>query len=109
MENAKSVLMLGGSGQAGAGAAALLREWHPALPLTIAARGLDRAQRVADTLGTATAVTIDLQRPDLGLPPDHQASAVVATLWDAQLHGLRYAQDRGLPYLSISSGLTDIA
>jgi hypothetical protein len=30
-------------------------------------------------------------------------------VWDSCLHGLRYAQDRGLPYLSISNGLTDIA
>ncbi|MFI7066630.1 saccharopine dehydrogenase [Kribbella sp. NPDC050124] len=102
-----SVLILGGSGQAGSGAAMLLRRWYPDLPLTIAGRNLDRAQRVADELGGATAATVDLQRPDLGLQTDH--SAVVAAIWDSQLHGLRYAQDRGLPYLSISSGLIEIA
>ncbi|MEU4393529.1 saccharopine dehydrogenase [Kribbella sp. NPDC023855] len=105
----KPVLILGGSGQAGSGAAAVLRRWHPALPLTIAGRDLGRAQRVADELGTATAVTIDLQRSDLGLPAGDGYSAVVATVWDAHLHGLRFAQDRGLPYLSISSGLLEIA
>jgi hypothetical protein len=109
VEHSKSVLMMGGSGQAGAGAAALLRQWHPALPLTIAGRNLDRAQRVADELGGATAVTIDLQRSDLGLPADHSYSAVIAVLWDDRLHGLHYAQDRGVPYFSISSGLMDIA
>ncbi|MEU0686013.1 saccharopine dehydrogenase [Streptomyces uncialis] len=109
MGQPESVLILGGTGQAGAGAAALLREWHPALPLTIAGRDLDRAQRVADELGTATATTIDLRRGDLGLPADRDHSAVVAALWDDHLHGLRYAQHRGLPYLSVSSGLTDIA
>ncbi|MEU4721105.1 hypothetical protein AB0G06_15900 [Nonomuraea dietziae] len=109
MEHSTSVLVMGGSGQAGAGAAALLRQWHPALPLTIAGRDLDRAQRVADGLGAATAVTLDLERSDLGLPADHRYSAVVAAVWDARLHGLRYAQHRGLPYLSISSGLVDIA
>jgi hypothetical protein len=101
------VLILGGSGQAGAGAAAVLRRWHPTLPLTIAGRDIDRAQRVADELGAATAVTVDLRRSDLGLPADHSYSAVVATLWDDHLHGLRYAH--GVPYLSISSGLVDIA
>ncbi|MEV4876539.1 saccharopine dehydrogenase [Streptomyces cyaneofuscatus] len=100
---------MGGTGQAGSGAAALLRRWHPALPLTIAARDIDRAQRVADELGGATAATIDLRRGDLGLPADRSHSAVVAALWDDHLHGLRYAQHRGLPYLSISSGLVDIA
>ncbi len=103
------VLMLGGSGQAGSSTAAMLREWHPGLPLTIAGRDLDRAQKVADTLGTATAATVDLSRTDLGLPDETSYSAVVATVWDQHLHGLRYAQEHGIPYLSISSGLTDIA
>jgi hypothetical protein len=109
VEQSKSVLILGGSGQAGAGAAAVLRRWHPALPLTIAGRDIDRAQRVADELGAATAVTIDLRRGDLGLPADHGHSAVVAALWDDRLNGLRYAQHLAVPYLSISSGLVDLA
>ncbi|MEV1083911.1 saccharopine dehydrogenase [Streptomyces sp. NPDC050211] len=109
MGHPEPVLILGGSGQAGAGAAALLRQWHPELPLTIAGRDLGRARRVADELGAATAVTVDLGRSDLGLPPEHGHSAVVASLWDNHLHGLRYAQHRGLPYLSLSSGLVDIA
>ncbi|MGW6059016.1 saccharopine dehydrogenase [Streptomyces sp. NPDC055189] len=109
MGQTEPVLIMGGTGQAGAATAALLRQWHPALPLTIAGRDLERAQRVADDLGAATAVTIDLRRGDLGLPADHRYSAVIAALWDDHLHGLRYAQHRGLPYLSISSGLADIA
>lgn len=109
MGQPESVLILGGSGQAGAGAAALLRRWHPELPLTIAGRDIDRAQRVADELGAATAVTIDLASGDLGLPVDHSYSAVVAALWDNHLHGLRYAQHHQVPYLSISSGLVEIA
>lgn len=109
MGQPESVLILGGSGQAGSGAAALLRRWHPALPLTIAGRDIGRAQQVADGLGGATAATIDLRRGDLGLPADGTYSAVVAALWDDRLHGLRYAQHRGLPYLGISSGLVDIA
>ncbi|GAA3008432.1 hypothetical protein [Streptosporangium longisporum] len=100
---------MGGSGQAGSGAAAVLRRWHPALPLTIAGRDLDRARRVADRLGTATATTIDLRRGDLGLPPGHDHSAVVAAVWDDHLNGLRYAQDRGLPYIGISSGMVEVA
>jgi hypothetical protein len=103
------VLILGGSGQAGAGTAALLRRWHPTLPLTIAGRNIDRARQVADELGHATAVTVDLGRRDLGLPAGGSHSAVVAAIWDDHLHGLRYAQQRGAAYLSISSGLVDIA
>jgi hypothetical protein len=103
------VLILGGSGQAGVGTAALLRRWHPTLPLTIAGRNIERAQRVADELGGANAVTVDLGRSDLGLPAGSRHSAVVAAIWDDHLHGLRHAQQHGVPYLSISSGLVDIA
>ncbi|WP_231619111.1 hypothetical protein [Nonomuraea sp. SBT364] len=103
-----SVLIMGGSGQAGSATAAILRRWYPELPLTIAGRDPGRAQRVADELGAATAVTIDLRRSDLGLGDAGGHSAVVAAVWDSHLHGLRYAQDRGLPYVSISSGLVDI-
>ncbi|GAB2708125.1 hypothetical protein GCM10027089_34060 [Nocardia thraciensis] len=109
VEPRKPVLVMGGSGQAGAGTAALLRRWYPALPLTIAARDLGRAQRVAAELGAATAVVIDLDRGDLGLRADDDYSAVVAALWDRKLHGLGYAQRHGVPYLSISNGLVDIA
>ncbi|WP_436775516.1 saccharopine dehydrogenase [Yinghuangia sp. YIM S09857] len=109
MGQRNSVLILGGSGQAGAGTATALRRWHPELPLTIAGRDLGRAQGVADELGAATATIVDLRRGDLGLPADGEYSAVVAALWDDRLNGLRYAQERGLPYLSISSGLVDIA
>lgn len=34
---------------------------------------------------------------------------MIAALWDDHLHGLHYAQRHGLPYLSISSGLVEIA
>lgn len=109
MGQRQPVLILGGTGQAGAGAAALLRRWHPTLPLTIAGRDPERARRLADELGHATAATVDLRRRDLGLPATTACSAVVAALWDDRLHGLRYARDRKVPYLSVSSGLVDIA
>jgi hypothetical protein len=102
----RSVLILGGTGQAGSDTARQLRRQHPDLPITIVGRDLGRAQKIADELGTATAATIDLTRRDLGLPDDAY-SAVVATLWDAHHNGLHYAQDHGLPYLSISSALVD--
>ena len=109
MDQRKSVLILGGSGQAGSDTAAQLRRWHPELPLTIAGRNLDRARRVAEALGGATAVTVDLARVDLGLPARQQYSAVVATLWDSRQNGLRFAQDHGAAYVSLSSGMIDIA
>lgn len=109
MNQLDPVLILGGSGQAGAGTATLLRQWHPELPLTIAGRNLGRAQRVADELGGATAVTVDLHSADLGLPVGQSYSAVVALLRDDKFNGLGYAQDHGLPYFSISTGPLEIA
>ncbi|MFI6867685.1 saccharopine dehydrogenase [Nocardia sp. NPDC050406] len=109
VEQPKSVLMLGGSGVVGAGAARFLRRWHPSLRLTVAGRNLDRARRIADELGGAAAITVDLSREDLGMPVDSRYSAVVATVWDEQLQGLAYAQRHSLPYLSISSGMVDLA
>ncbi|NKY31321.1 hypothetical protein [Nocardia gamkensis] len=109
MDERKSVLLLGGSGQAGSATAAYLRRRHPELLFTIAGRNLERAQRVAYELGGATAVTVDLARGDLGLPADQDYSAVVATLWDSRLTGLRFAQDHGAPYAGLSSGMIDIA
>lgn len=105
----KPVLILGGSGQAGAGTARTLRRWHPDLPFTIAARDLGRARKVADELGNATAVTIDIGRPDLGLPDGDGHSAVLATLWDDRLHGLGYAQRHRIPYAGLSSSILDLA
>ncbi|WP_340688007.1 saccharopine dehydrogenase [Amycolatopsis coloradensis] len=109
MDQRGSVLLLGGAGQAGSDTAALLRRRYPELPLTIAGRNPARARRVADDLGGATAVTVDLARGDLGLPAGQQYAAVVATLWDSRLNGLRFAQDHGVPYVSLSSGMIDIA
>lgn len=108
MSETKSVLILGGTGQAGGDTAALLRRWYPALPLTIAGRDLERARRAAGDLGNASAVTTDLARADLGLPDGTEYAAVVAALWDKHLNGLRFAQDHGLPYLSISNALVDV-
>lgn len=108
MSNSQPVLILGGTGQAGGGTARVLRRWYPDLPLTIAGRDLGRAHRVADELGGATAVVVDPDRADLGLPDGAAHSAVVAALWDSRLNGLRHAQRHGVPYLSVSSGLLDI-
>lgn len=103
-----SVLLLGGTGQAGSDTAGLLRSRYPELPLTIAGRNPERARKVAGELG-ATAVTVDLARGDLGLTTGREYAAVVATLWDSRLNGLRFAQDHGVPYVSLSSGMIDVA
>ena len=103
------VLIVGGSGVVGAQAAHALRRLHPQLPIAIGGRDLGKAQAVADAVGGASAVRIDLQRIDLGLAADARYSAVIVFVKDAGLNTLKYAQAQGLPYLSTSSGSFEIA
>lgn len=103
------ILIIGGSGVVGAQAAQALRRLHPGLRLTIAGRDLAKARAVADGLGRADAVTVDLQRADLGLPASARYGAVVVFVKDAGLNTQRYAQAQGIPYVSTSSGSFEIA
>ena len=101
------VLVIGGSGVVGAQAAAMIRRLHPNLPVTIAGRDLAKAQAVADKLGVE-ALAADLSKPDLGLPKDARFSAVIVFVKDDWSHALRFAQSRGIPHLSVSSGAFEI-
>ncbi|QCI67465.1 NAD(P)-dependent oxidoreductase [Phreatobacter stygius] len=104
----KSVLIIGGSGLVGAQAAKTLRQLHPDLPITIGGRDLGKAEAVAKAVGLADAVAIDLGRPDLGQADGKAYGAVVMFLKDGGLNSLKFAQARGLPYLSISSGVFEV-
>lgn len=98
------VLLLGGSGTVGARTAKTLRRLQPELPIVLAARDAVKAAAVAAEVGGPTTTTaVDLSRPDLGLPADAGFSAVVALLKDPWLNSLKYAQSRGVPYLSFAS------
>ncbi|WP_332693789.1 NAD(P)-dependent oxidoreductase [Bosea sp. (in: a-proteobacteria)] len=101
------VLIIGGSGVVGAQAAAALRRLHPDLPVTIAGRDLAKAQAVAGRLGLQ-AVAADLARPDLGLPEAARFGAVIVFVKDDWGHAQAYAQQRGIPHLSVSSGVFEI-
>lgn len=102
------ILFMGGSGAIGHHTARALRAAHPDVPLLIGGRDLAKAQRVAEQLGGAQAVAIDAGADDLGLG-DRAISAVVVFYMDHALAGLRFAQQRGVPHLSISSGVFEIA
>ncbi|MBC7974424.1 MAG: hypothetical protein H7138_05515 [Myxococcales bacterium] len=102
--------MIGGSGHVGAHTAKALRQLHPALPITIAARDQRAAAAVALDVGGPTTITpIDLDRDDLGLPAEAAFGAVVVLLKDHTLSSLRYAQARRVPYLSFSDFAHEIA
>lgn len=102
------ILLMGGSGAIGHHTARALRAAHPDVPLLIGGRDLAKAQRAAEHIGGAQGVMIDAAADDLGLG-DHPVSAVVVFYMDHVLAGLRFAQKRGVPHLSISSGVFEIA
>ncbi len=103
------VLIIGGSGLVGSQAAKMLRRLQPDLPITLGGRNLARADAVAKEVGGADTVRIDLEQPGLGLPDGKAFSAIAMFLKDDTLNSLRYAQARGLPYLSISTALFEVA
>jgi hypothetical protein len=103
------VLFVGGSGVVGSRATKTLRRLEPELKLLIGARNLLKAEALALDVGGATALRVDLERDDLGLPRDTPVSAVVTLLKDDTLNTLRFAQARGVPFIAFSNWLFDIA
>ncbi|RYX80657.1 NAD(P)-dependent oxidoreductase [bacterium] len=101
------ILLLGGSGIVGRCTAHYLREAHPEVPLIIGGRNLANAQKVASEVGNAEAVALDMSATNLGLG-DREVSAVAVLVMDDSVAGLRFAQSRGVPHLSISRGTSEI-
>lgn len=104
----KPVLIIGGSGIVGAKAAQILRQLHPDLPIAIGGRDTNRAQNIAEVVGNAFAVKVDLERNDLGQGEGTGYSAVAVFVKDETLNSMKYAQAHGLPYLSVSSGVFEV-
>ncbi|WP_062383808.1 hypothetical protein [Pseudomonas abietaniphila] len=102
------ILFMGGSGAIGQRTAQALRAAHPEIALLIGGRDLAKTQQAAEQLGCAQGIVTDPAADDLGLG-DRQVSAVVVFYMDHTLAGLRFAQKRGVPHLSISSGVFEIA
>lgn len=102
------ILFAGGAGVVGRAAVRWFRQRHPGIPVLIGGRNLQAAGEVAQEVGTAEAVAIDLDQPRLGLGDDVAVAAVVMLAPEAGLKGLSYAQDLGIPYLNINTGLTEL-
>jgi hypothetical protein len=104
----RQVLFAGGSGFVGRTAVRWFRDRHPDIPVLVGGRNLQAASEVAQEVGAAEAVAIDLDQPRLGLDDDIAVAAVVMLAPEAGLKGLSYAQDLGIPYLNINTALTEI-
>lgn len=102
-------LILGATGMVGSRTAKILRHLYPGLPIAIGARDQNKCRALAAEIGNAEATYVDLDRADLGLTKDASCSAVVAVLKENTLNPLRYAQSKGLPYLSMADGAFEIS
>ncbi len=102
------ILFAGGSGVVGRAAVGWFRERHPDVPVLVGGRNLQAVSEVAREAGNAEAVAIDLDKPRLGLGDDVAVAAVVVLAPEAGLKSLGYAQDLGVPYLDINTGLTEL-
>jgi hypothetical protein len=102
------ILLMGGSGAIGRQTARSLRAAHPEVSLLIGGRDLAKTERAAKEIGRAEGVVLDLAADDLGLGK-HRVGAVAVFYMDHAIAGLRFAQSNGIPHLSISSGVFEIA
>ena len=102
------ILLIGGSGVIGRATARCLRAAHPDVPLLIGGRDLAKTEEAAAEIGHAEGVVLDLDAADLGLG-ERPVSAVAIFFSDDKIAALRFAQGRGVPHISISSGIYEIA
>ena len=102
------ILLVGGSGVVGRWTARFLRAAHPDVQLLIGGRDLVRAKEAAAEVGGAEGVVLDLAADYLGLG-ERLIRAVAVLFMDERIAGLRFAQSRGVPYISISPGIIEIA
>ncbi len=102
------ILLIGGAGHVGRCTAQSLRAAHPDVPLLIGGRDHRKAKEAAAAVSNATAVTIDVEADNLGLG-ECPVSAVAVLFMDTRVGALRFAQRRGVPHISISPGIVEIA
>ncbi|HTE17701.1 MAG TPA: NAD(P)-dependent oxidoreductase [Armatimonadota bacterium] len=102
------ILLIGGSGVVGRWTARFLRAAHPDAPLLIGGRDPAKAEKAAAEIGSAEGVVVDLATDDLGLG-ERSVSAVAVLFTDERVAGLRFAQSRGVPHISISPGINEMA
>lgn len=100
MTTEKSILLAGGYGLVGKQVAKLIRQRHPDLFLLIAGRNLKKADALANELGNARGVQLDVTQPN---PlKGKQPSAVVGLVNDPGDYLLLDAVNHGIPCLDVT-------
>ncbi|MEM8642105.1 MAG: saccharopine dehydrogenase NADP-binding domain-containing protein [Cyanobacteria bacterium P01_G01_bin.54] len=100
MNSQNSILIVGGYGIVGRQLATLIRQSHPDLSLIIAGRNLAKAQILAEELGNASSLQLDVEQPNplQGQKPN----AIVAVVNDPHNYLLMAAVQQGIPYLDVT-------
>lgn len=101
------ILLVGGSGIVGRWTARFLRAAHPDMPILIGGRAVHKTEEAAAEIGNAEGLVVDLAADDLGVG-DRQVSAVAVLFMDERIGGLRFAQSRRVPHISISPGINEM-
>lgn len=101
------ILLIGGSGTVGRHTAKNLRATYPDAPLLIGGRDLAKAKAAAAEVGRAEGVMLNMAADDLGLG-GRPVSAVAVLFTDERVAGLRFAQSRRVPHISISPGIIEM-
>ncbi|SCW50498.1 hypothetical protein SAMN04487970_10111 [Paenibacillus tianmuensis] len=99
------VLLIGATGVVGKWGAKHLRRFQPDLPIVVGGRNLSKSKAVADEIGNATAIAVDLNRLDLGLTEENQFSAVGIFFRDRTFNAQKFAQNRSIPFVTISGSV----
>ncbi|NMI03587.1 hypothetical protein HF638_06335 [Paenibacillus sp. SZ31] len=100
----KPVLLIGGSGVVGKWVTRHLRSLLPDLPIVIGGRNLNKAEEIANEIGNASAVTIDLTREDLGLTHE-QFSSIGVFFRDKTFNIQKFAQNKHIPFVAITGSI----
>lgn len=106
--NPKRILLAGGYGVVGAQVARLLRARHPDVEILIGGRRIKEASRLADELGHASGIVLDVTS-DEPLKDIHNIDAVGVFIHESDDQLLRAAASRGLAYMDITRGWDALA
>ncbi|MEM7796315.1 MAG: saccharopine dehydrogenase [Cyanobacteria bacterium P01_C01_bin.118] len=100
MKTTNPILIAGGYGVVGRQVAQLIRQNHPHLPLIIAGRNIEKAETLAQELGNASSLQLDVEQPN---PLQRQKlRAIVAVVNDPHDYLLMDAVQQSIPYLDIT-------
>jgi saccharopine dehydrogenase-like NADP-dependent oxidoreductase len=98
----KAVLIVGGYGIVGAQIASILRQRHPKMPLVIAGRDFEKAKQLADTLGYAEGIKMDVAKVNQISPLHEKLAAVVTATNDPNNYVLLETIRNHIPYIDIT-------